>query len=241
MTSVALAFSGGLDTTVCVSLLQEEYGYEFVGNKGFSFGTSDFSSAMTEAKNSDADVINLASFGSDLFAMMSQAVEFGLIDDGFKISVPTLDPTLAPNMPAKLIGHDEAYFGLSGNYVGVDTEANNRFNREYKEQFGRYPAGSGPFYNGCRTLLRAASEVGTVETETVKEKLRGHDMVPQLYGADEYWRACDKRSTKPPVVMRGGKDKSQVDDGQYFNVEEIITDVDKTMYPCDQIACVKQN
>ncbi|MGQ4556550.1 argininosuccinate synthase [Halobellus sp. GM3] len=30
MTSVALAFSGGLDTTVCVSLLQEEYGYDEV-------------------------------------------------------------------------------------------------------------------------------------------------------------------------------------------------------------------
>ena len=30
MTSVALAFSGGLDTTVCVSLLEEEYGYDEV-------------------------------------------------------------------------------------------------------------------------------------------------------------------------------------------------------------------
>ncbi|RDI71799.1 argininosuccinate synthase [Halopelagius longus] len=30
MTSVALAFSGGLDTTVCVSLLKEEYGYDEV-------------------------------------------------------------------------------------------------------------------------------------------------------------------------------------------------------------------
>ncbi|WP_241997017.1 argininosuccinate synthase domain-containing protein, partial [Halorubrum sp. SD626R] len=30
MTSVALAFSGGLDTTVCVPLLKEEYGYDEV-------------------------------------------------------------------------------------------------------------------------------------------------------------------------------------------------------------------
>jgi len=221
--------------------LQEEYGYEFVGNKGFSFGTSDFSSAMTEAKNSDADVVNLASFGSDLFAMMSQAVEFGLIDEGFKICVPTLDTTLAPNMPAELIGYDEAYFGLSGGYAGIDTEANKQFNSEYYEQYGRYPAGSEPFYNGCRTLLQAASEAGTVETEAVKESVKGHDMVPQLYDADEYWRSCDKRSTKPPVVMRGGKDQSQVENGEYFYVEEIITDVEKTMYNCENIACVKQS
>jgi len=30
MERVALAFSGGLDTTVCVRLLQEEYGYDEV-------------------------------------------------------------------------------------------------------------------------------------------------------------------------------------------------------------------
>ncbi len=30
MTRVALAFSGGLDTTVCVPLLEEEYGYDDV-------------------------------------------------------------------------------------------------------------------------------------------------------------------------------------------------------------------
>ena len=30
MNRVALAFSGGLDTTVCVSILKEEYGYEDV-------------------------------------------------------------------------------------------------------------------------------------------------------------------------------------------------------------------
>ena len=30
MERVALAFSGGLDTTVCVGLLEEEYGYDEV-------------------------------------------------------------------------------------------------------------------------------------------------------------------------------------------------------------------
>ncbi|MFW6318415.1 MAG: argininosuccinate synthase domain-containing protein, partial [Halorubrum sp.] len=30
MTRVALAFSGGLDTTICVPLLEEEYGYDDV-------------------------------------------------------------------------------------------------------------------------------------------------------------------------------------------------------------------
>jgi ABC-type branched-subunit amino acid transport system substrate-binding protein len=221
--------------------LTDRYDIEFVGNKGFSLGTSDFSSAMTEAKNSGADVINLASFGSDIFAMMSQAVEFGLLEEDYKICVPSFDPSLAPNLPADLIGYEEAYFGLTGNYTGIDTEANNEFNSKFFEQFDRYPAAAGPFYNGCRTLLRAASEVGTVDTGEVKEQVRGHDMVPQLYGVDEYWRGCDKRSTKPPVVMRGGKTKSEVTNGEFFNVEAIIDDIDLTMYPCEEIACVQQN
>jgi argininosuccinate synthase len=40
--TVALAFSGGLDTTVCVSLLKEEYGYDEVIGVTVDVGQPDY-------------------------------------------------------------------------------------------------------------------------------------------------------------------------------------------------------
>jgi len=58
MTRVALAFSGGLDTTVCVSLLKEEYGYDEVIGVTVDVGqpAAEFEEAQATA---DAHGINL--------------------------------------------------------------------------------------------------------------------------------------------------------------------------------------
>ena len=50
--SVALAFSGGLDTTVCVPLLEEEYGYDTVIGVTVDVGQPDeeFDEARRTAK-----------------------------------------------------------------------------------------------------------------------------------------------------------------------------------------------
>ena len=48
MTSVALAFSGGLDTTVCVPLLKEEYGYDEVIGVNVDVGQPTYEFAEAE-------------------------------------------------------------------------------------------------------------------------------------------------------------------------------------------------
>jgi len=56
MTRVALAFSGGLDTTVCVPLLKEEYGYDEVIGVNVDVGqpTDEFDEAEETQTRSDS-------------------------------------------------------------------------------------------------------------------------------------------------------------------------------------------
>jgi argininosuccinate synthase len=70
MTSVALAFSGGLDTTVCVSLLQEEYGYDEVVGVTVDVGQpeSEFEEAQetADAHGLDLHVVDAKDHFADL-------------------------------------------------------------------------------------------------------------------------------------------------------------------------------
>ncbi|MFD1598470.1 argininosuccinate synthase [Halobellus rarus] len=70
MTSVALAFSGGLDTTVCVSLLQEEYGYDEVVGVTVDVGQpeSEFEEAQetADAHGLDLHVVDAKAEFADL-------------------------------------------------------------------------------------------------------------------------------------------------------------------------------
>ena len=58
MNRVALAFSGGLDTTVCVSILKEEYGYEDVIGVSVNVGQpqNEFEQATETAKEISLDL-----------------------------------------------------------------------------------------------------------------------------------------------------------------------------------------
>ena len=58
MNRVALAFSGGLDTTVCVSILKEEYGYEDVIGVSVNVGQpkNEFEQAKETAKEISLDL-----------------------------------------------------------------------------------------------------------------------------------------------------------------------------------------
>ncbi|PSP27009.1 argininosuccinate synthase [Halobacteriales archaeon QH_2_65_14] len=96
MTTVALAFSGGLDTTVCVPLLQEEYGYDEVIGVTVDVGqpASEFAEAAetAEALGLDHHVVDAkAEFAEVCF----DAVKANATYQGYPLGTALARPVIA--------------------------------------------------------------------------------------------------------------------------------------------------
>jgi argininosuccinate synthase len=96
MTSVALAFSGGLDTTVCVSLLQEEYGYDEVVGVTVDVGQpeSEFAEARetADAHGLDLHVVD----AKDEFAELCfESVRANATYQGYPLGTALARPVIA--------------------------------------------------------------------------------------------------------------------------------------------------
>lgn len=214
----------------------DERGIEFVETKAVPFGTTDYASIMNDVKSTDAEIVNICLYGNDALSALSQAVEFGLVDEGYTISTPIMDPAMGPGVPEELLAYEDSYYGLVGGYGGIDTKGMQNYKDEISEEYDMIPGGETVWYNGARTLLQAAGKAGTTDTDSVVDTLRGQDLVPDLWGNNPRFRECDKRVTIPAVTMRGNPDGNH-DEGMYFEVIEKITDLEKIMYSCEDIAC----
>ncbi|PSP40869.1 branched-chain amino acid ABC transporter substrate-binding protein, partial [Halobacteriales archaeon QH_6_64_20] len=74
----------------------EKAGWTEVGNTATPLGTSDFSSYLSEAQSSDADVLFLDEYGLDGANSLKQAVNQGLKED-MEIVVPLYNQLVANN------------------------------------------------------------------------------------------------------------------------------------------------
>ncbi|ELZ47575.1 argininosuccinate synthase [Halorubrum californiense DSM 19288] len=96
MTSVALAFSGGLDTTVCVPLLKEEYGYDEVIGVNVDVGqpTEEFDEAeeTAEALGLDIHVVDAKDEFADL---CFDAVKSNASYQGYPLGTALARPVIA--------------------------------------------------------------------------------------------------------------------------------------------------
>ena len=96
MTSVALAFSGGLDTTVCVPLLKEEYGYDEVIGVNVDVGqpTEEFDEAeeTAEALGLDIHVVDAKEEFADL---CFDAVKANADYQGYPLGTALARPVIA--------------------------------------------------------------------------------------------------------------------------------------------------
>ncbi len=96
MASVALAFSGGLDTTVCVPLLKEEYGYDEVIGVNVDVGqpTEEFDEAeeTAEALGLDLHVVDAKAEFADL---CFDAVKANATYQGYPLGTALARPVIA--------------------------------------------------------------------------------------------------------------------------------------------------
>ncbi|SMO59319.1 argininosuccinate synthase [Halorubrum cibi] len=117
MTSVALAFSGGLDTTVCVPILKEEYGYDEVIGVNVDVGqpTDEFDEAeeTAEALGLDLHVVDAKAEFADL---CFDAVKANATYQGYPLGTALARPVIAEAIlgVAKEQGCDAIAHGCTG-------------------------------------------------------------------------------------------------------------------------------
>ena len=96
MTSVALAFSGGLDTTVCVSLLKEEYGYDEVVGVTVDVGQpeSEFAEARETAEAHGLD-LHVVDAKDEFAALCFESVRANATYQGYPLGTALARPVIA--------------------------------------------------------------------------------------------------------------------------------------------------
>ena len=117
MKKVALAFSGGLDTTVCVSLLQEEYGYDEIVGVTVVVGQPDgeFVEAEETAAAHDLD-LHVVDARSEFAALCFDSVCANATYQGYPLGTALARPIIASSIVdvAQQEGCDALAHGCTG-------------------------------------------------------------------------------------------------------------------------------
>jgi len=212
-----------------------EMGVENKGNTFVPLGNSDYSSALSEAKNSGADLVVMNAFGADVVKLLNQAKEFGFLDEGIGLATPIVTESLVEAVDPEVRAYDKMFFGVQF-YHGLETSAAQEFVSAYRNEYDKRPGLESIHYAGFRTLLEAVNAAGTTNTDDVREELKGRSFSPQLWGTGEKFRTCDKRNTLPAMTAKG-RPESEVDEKGLFEIVNINSNPDQILLPCDQTAC----
>lgn len=219
--------------------LMSQHDAEYVGNTFTPFGTEDFSSELIEARDTDADIINVNQYGADQIAILSQLDEFGLMDGDRIITVPSTSVAFASAVGPETFSYENLYAGVAYNWT-LDTPANNEFVEAFRERSGGAPPLSytPAYYIAARTTLRAISEVGSKDVADVRSALRGREVFPQIWGQGERLRACDHRMTAATLTVQGlPPEEADVENAELFDIVERPSELEQFMRTCEETGC----
>ena len=144
-------------------------GGKVLGNVLHPLNTSDFSSYLLQAQASKAKVIGLATAGGDTINTIKQAVEFGIMKSGQKIS-----PLLVFVTDIDAIGLETAQGLLLSEAFYWDLNDETRaFSKRFKERIGRVPsAAQAGVYSTVTHYLKAVKSAGTTDSAAVMKIMK---------------------------------------------------------------------
>ena len=144
-------------------------GGKVLGNVLHPLNTSDFSSYLLQAQASKAKVIGLANAGGDTINTIKQAVEFGIMKSGQKIS-----PLLVFVTDIDAIGLETAQGLLLSEAFYWDLNDETRaFSKRFKERVGRVPsAAQAGVYSSVTHYLKAVKAAGTTDSAAVMKIMK---------------------------------------------------------------------
>ena len=206
--------------------LTETAGWEQVDSVATPLGTSDYSSYLSEAANSGADVLLLDHYGLDGATSVSQAVDAGL-DQDMELVVPLYNRPMAEAAGAAI----EGVFGTVAWDSQIDNTPTQEFLQVFQDEYDRVPSGPAQLaYSQTLQYAAAAERAGTFYPPEVIRQLEGFEYDNIGMGA-ESMRGCDHQAQRDVPVVRGLPESEQAE-GQYFEIIN-VTSRDELGYACD--------
>lgn len=206
--------------------LTETAGWEQVNSVATPLGTSDYSSYLSQAANSDADVLLLDHYGLDGATSVSQAVDAGL-DQNMEIVVPLYNRPMAEAAGAAI----EGVFGTVAWDSQIDNTPSQEFLQAFQAEYDRIPSGPAQLaYSQTLQYAAAVERAGTFYPPEVIRQLEDFKY-SNIGMGQELMRACDHQAQRDVPVVRGLPESEQ-SAGKYFEIIN-ITSRDELGYACD--------
>jgi len=171
-------------------------GGDVIGATTTAFGTTDFTAALTEAKNAKPQVIILNLYGWDLVNALKAYTKSELAKE--KIGVGGM-------IGGEQIGRPLGYANNAGIWgliwdPKINTESSRRFIQGVIDKYNHTPTSRCYLgYAAMMQLLEAVRRAGTTETGAVIKALEGHDF-DGLKEGRSYFRAWDHQHVQDVLV-----------------------------------------
>lgn len=213
-----------------------EFDAEYLGNTFTELGQDDYSSELTTAADSGADIISFNHFASDHVTSANQAAEFGILDD-FVCVWPATGIIEAAQIGQDILSHENFYASAPW-YWEHDAPDAQEFADAFKEAYGERPLGfTASIYAGLRTCLNAVADTGTTDAGELRSGLEGKELTPQLWNVGERFRECDHRATISTFTVKG-RPASEVKEQNYFEIINVPQNPEESqMRTCEQTGC----
>jgi len=221
-------YSWGQTVQESMKMFFEEAGWNQVDSVATPLDTSDFSSYLSEAQSSGADVLFLDHYGLDGANSLTDAIDAG-IDEDMEIVMPLYNRPMAEAASSAIDG----IYGTIAWDSQIDNEPSNSFTEVFSEEYdGRLPSGPAQLaYSGTLQYAAAVERAGTFYPPEVIRELEGYEY-DNIGMGEEMMRACDHQAQRDIPVVRG-RPESEQGDGSFFEIVD-ITSRDDVGYGCDE-------
>lgn len=216
----------------------EGAGGSIVNEIAVPFGTSDFSSQITQILNSDADLAYLAVFDNDAINAVKQAHQAGVKDTGTDIAIPIHTVPQSRGLTQEAMAN---VWGTLKYYFTFDNPNSVNFVNRFYSEYDRVPSSEATAgYKSAMEVLKATERAGTTDDREVIAELEGSGGV-YFKNEEEYYRECDHQLIQPDVVGRGYSENPEltvdVPEVDFPLVENIATysDPDTVFRSCDSL------
>lgn len=178
----------------------EPKGAKTVNNVLLPLGTTDFSSALSQAQAAKPDVLVITEFGKDMVNALNQSAQFGLTKSA-KILVPLADEYMAK--------------GAGDNFDNVVTTAPfywkhhaekspaaKAFVAAFSKKYGVPPSnGAECAYTNMYQWKAGVERAGSLDPKKFIEKMENYHFTATK--GKEYWRAFDHQGVNSVLVLEG--------------------------------------
>jgi ABC-type branched-subunit amino acid transport system substrate-binding protein len=196
----------------------EPKGAKTIANVLMPLGTTDFSSALSQAQAAKPDVLVITEFGKDMVNAVNQAQGFGLLKSS-KVLVPLADEYMAK--------------GTGDNFDGIVTTAPfyyeyhaekypeaKRFVTAFIAKYGTPPSnGAECAYTDMYQWKGGIERAGSLDPMAFISKMEGYHFTATK--GPEYWRSWDHQGINTVLVLEGVPLAGRSDPFAYAKVLEV--------------------